>query len=338
MSNEVLPQTFVASLHLEELGNSAWVVDPPSVECAILLEEMASATLHFVCSSHERALALHEAGLTERTHFAVWPPGEQNNALVYLPKSRARLEATLDWCTRSVSPGGTVLLSGHKREGIKSAGKKLKERLGPATKQEFARHCSLWRATVERVAAPLPGLTYWSDPMLGSIEIASLPGAFSMGKMDAGTRLLLSCLPPLNGRVLDLACGAGPIGAWAHRNGAESLVCADDDALAIATCRATMQQNNIACDVRASNGFSGVEGRFSYIVCNPPFHDGVDTRYDIGETIARDAPQFLTQGGEFWLVANRFLRFDKWLAERFVEVSQHADDGRFRVYRAARPR
>ena len=36
-------------------------------------------------------------------------------------------------------------------------------------------------------------------------------GVFSRGEMDAGSALLLECLPMLSGRVLDLGCGWGAL-------------------------------------------------------------------------------------------------------------------------------
>ena len=38
-------------------------------------------------------------------------------------------------------------------------------------------------------------------------------GVFSRDGLDMGTRILLEALPELSGRILDLGCGWGPVGA-----------------------------------------------------------------------------------------------------------------------------
>ena len=46
-----------------------------------------------------------------------------------------------------------------------------------------------------------------------AFTLISDAGVFSRGELDSGTRILLSALPDrLQGRVLDLGCGWGPVG------------------------------------------------------------------------------------------------------------------------------
>ena len=68
---------------------------------------------------------------------------------------------------------------------------------------------------------------------IGSITIV-LPeteGLFSPRGLDRGTRAMLELYPPEPGwRVLDLGCGAGPVGIYAAKIcGAENVVMADID-------------------------------------------------------------------------------------------------------------
>ena len=59
--------------------------------------------------------------------------------------------------------------------------------------------------------------SYWKcyqNDALGDLRIFSLPGVFSANELDNGTSLLLSTLTsPIQGKVLDVGCGAGVIGS-----------------------------------------------------------------------------------------------------------------------------
>jgi 16S rRNA G1207 methylase RsmC len=174
-----------------------------------------------------------------------------------------------------------------------------------------------------------------------ALTLVSLPGVFSEGRLDDATRTLLDVIAwPTRGRVLDLGCGAGPIGLSAKRRvPALDVTLVDVDDYAVEATRRSATVSSLRVDVRSSDGYSAVNGeRFDVIVTNPPFHRGVGTEYEVTRAFVNEAPAHLRPDGAFWLVANAFLPWEEPLRARFATVDVVAQDRRFVVYRATHPR
>jgi 16S rRNA (guanine1207-N2)-methyltransferase len=151
--------------------------------------------------------------------------GSVDSAVVFMPKARSELDLRLALASFLLAPGGRVILVGEKREGIAGAVKQLKTLAPDASKLDSARHCQVWAAQPQSgdSATGHFDMRQWLGwhrfEVAGvSLNVAGLPGIFSDGRLDDGTRLLLEALADmeLNGPVLDFACGAGTIGAWLH--------------------------------------------------------------------------------------------------------------------------
>ncbi|MBX3245651.1 MAG: methyltransferase [Myxococcales bacterium] len=172
------------------------------------------------------------------------------------------------------------------------------------------------------------------------LTLVSLPGVFAEGRLDDATALLLAHLElPSTGRLLDLGCGAGPLGLAAKRRASGLEVwLADADDFAVEAARRGAAANGLDVEVRSSDLYEALPGRFDVIVSNPPFHHGVGTEYEVTRRLIREAPAHLHPRGELWLVANAFLPWAETLDEVFAEVTTIAETRRFRVVRARRPR
>ncbi|MDX1461395.1 MAG: class I SAM-dependent methyltransferase, partial [Xanthomonadales bacterium] len=167
----------------------------------------------------------------------------------------------------------------------------------------------------------------------------SYPGVFAHGRLDEGTSLLLEALQQLGprGRTLDFASGCGVLGAFLGISNPDAeVVLSDDDLLAVSSSRATLQANGVDATIIASDGFSGIQGRFDLIVSNPPFHQGVDTRQRMGMTLLGPARNFLNPRGQLLVVVNRHLPYPAWIQEQFAHSHEFLSNRRFRVLRARR--
>jgi 16S rRNA G1207 methylase RsmC len=187
--------------------------------------------------------------------------------------------------------------------------------------------------------ASSPGLHVGDAP--DALTLVSLPGVFSEGRLDDATRTLLDVIEwPARGRVLDLGCGAGPIGLSAKRRvPALDVTLVDVDDYAVEATRRGAKVNALDVRVSSSDGYAAVKGeRFDVVVTNPPFHRGVGTEYEVTRAFVNEAPAHLRPDGAFWLVANAFLPWEEPLRARFATVDVVAQDRRFVVYRATRPR
>src|SRR3546814_7988841 len=142
----------------------------------------------------------------------------------------------------------------------------------------------------------------------GPLQVISLPGVFSHGRLDVGSALLLEHLDDLpNGRVLDFGCGAGILGATLKRRYPQSnLLLLDVDAFAIESSRRTLAAHGLEADVIAGAGIDAAPRHLAAIVSNPPFHQGVHTSYRASEALIERAAEHLATGWLLTLGANPF--------------------------------
>lgn len=263
-----------------------------------------------------------------------------SGAVLFLPKSRELTDYLLTALAARL-PGAPLWLVGEKRGGIERAARQL-EPFGRPRKLDSARHCQLWQVTVDHVpAAPdLDALArrYPVATADGELQVVSLPGVFSHGRLDVGSRLLLEQLDGLpSGEVLDFGCGAGVLGAALQRRyPASHLHLLDVDAFAVASSRLTLAANALAGQVQAGRGIADAPLGLAAIVSNPPFHQGVHTDYQATEQLLRDAARHLRPGGELRLVANSFLRYAPLIEQHLGPCRVLAERDGFRVYSARR--
>lgn len=135
-----------------------------------------------------------------------------------------------------------------------------------------------------------------------TLEFVTDAGVFSKNELDPGSRLLIESLPPLAGRVLDLGCGWGPVGAFlAKLNPAAQLVLADVNQRALALARRNLKANGVEAEVVESDGFERVEGTFSHVVTNPPIRAGKALIYALFD----EAFRRLEPGGALTIVIRK---------------------------------
>jgi 16S rRNA (guanine1207-N2)-methyltransferase len=76
--------------------------------------------------------------------------------------------------------------------------------------------------------------------------------------------------------------------------------------------------------------------RFDVVVTNPPFHQGLGVEFDVAQQFVRDAAEVLAPSGRLYLVANRFIRYERIMGGLFAEVKTAYQDRRYRVLEAMR--
>jgi 16S rRNA (guanine1207-N2)-methyltransferase len=292
-------------------------------------------------SWHAGELQTLDRRFSGRCSFGVAPPpGEFDAAVLFLPKSRELTDYLLQALAARLD-GRPLYLVGEKRAGVERAAKQL-ARLGRARKLDSARHCQLWQVEIEQApAAPqLDALAHHFTLELedGPLQVISLPGVFSHGRLDVGSALLLEHLDNLpSGRVLDFGCGAGILGATLKRRYPQSeLVLLDVDAFAVESSRRTLAANGLEAEVIAGDGIDAAPRQLAAIVSNPPFHQGVHTSYQASETLIERAAEHLLSGGELRLVANAFLRYPPLIERHLGTCHTLAERNGFRIYRAVR--
>jgi 16S rRNA (guanine1207-N2)-methyltransferase len=147
----------------------------------------------------------------------------------------------------------------------------------------------------------------WTYQLRGyTFTFTSDSGVFSKNEVDFGTRLLIESfeMPNIEGKVLDVGCGYGPIGlAVAKENPARQVIMVDVNERAVELSKLNAKQNSITnVSVYQSNLFEAIENEiFSVILSNPPIRAGKKVVHQIFEL----SYKHLQQQGELWIVIQK---------------------------------
>ncbi len=261
----------------------------------------------------------------------------------------------------ALKAGGSLYIVGAKDRGVLSMAKRMQEYFGNvetlAISKGYRVICSRVGAQfiapqgVEKgmpiganfsgVTPPQPQGTPRGYPGGGSGRDKSGPYAslvFAEGKLDEGTRLLLDALEvqPTD-EALDIGCGAGFIGLHIARLASKGHVTMVDASLAaVAVAQQRVEESGLTnIQVWPSDGARAIlQQRFDLVVTNPPFHQGGIQTTEIAGRFIHEAAQVLRPHGRFYLVANRFLKYEPALRASFKMVEEVGGNTRFKVFRA----
>jgi 16S rRNA (guanine1207-N2)-methyltransferase len=264
--------------------------------------------------------------------------------VIYFPKSKPEFEYLLNNVFNHVKIGAPIYVVGDNKGGVKTCEKLLKPFCTPVKKVDAAKHCALYLTTLNEQSKPFVASDWYKSYQVEinqvELTIYSLPGVFSHGALDMGTRILLENLEGKpEGKILDFGCGAGLIGAYlAKVNENVTITGLDVSALAIESTFKTYQANNIEGTAIISNGLSEVKSTFNQVYSNPPFHSGVKTNYAITELFLNSVKEFIQPRGRLSIVANNFLNYQPLLEKQFGGYNTVAKNRRFNVYHATKGR
>ncbi|HVT75039.1 MAG TPA: class I SAM-dependent methyltransferase [Candidatus Paceibacterota bacterium] len=267
-------------------------------------------------------------------------PAPASGAIVFLPKSKALINMTLALVSEKVAADGVIVLAGANDAGIRSAKDSYEKYIGPVDQKIVGNHSALYVGHNKKLSAGKTwrdflsffSLSYGVADKAVSIEVANIPGVFSAGELDAGTKLLLDTISYDKTAVLDVGSGAGAVGAiYKKKNPAANITMCDKSLLAVKASEETIKKNALEAHIVHSDVFDGIDGRFDLILCNPPFHTGIETNYSFIERFARDAKAHLNRGGQVYIVANSFLPYERVLEKGIGPTEMIADNGKFKI-------
>ncbi|GKW47654.1 class I SAM-dependent methyltransferase [Planococcus sp. NCCP-2050] len=147
----------------------------------------------------------------------------------------------------------------------------------------------------------------WTNTLRGEkFHFQTDSGVFSKGDIDFGSRLLVETYEDssIDGPVLDVGCGYGPIGmAIAKAFPQKEVHMVDVNMRAIELAKKNAEKNSIEnVKIYESDGLSAVaENDFSAILTNPPIRAGKETIFRFYE----EAYEKLKQGGSLWVVIQK---------------------------------
>ena len=128
-------------------------------------------------------------------------------------------------------------------------------------------------------------------------------GVFSKKGLDFGTRTLLENLDltRINGNVLDMGCGYGPIGIYIADNCNASVYMVDINNRSLNLAIKNANLNKVNVNIFESNAYEKVNEKFNFIISNPPIRVGKKVLYQI----LFEAKKYLNKNGELWIVIHK---------------------------------
>ncbi|WP_186576177.1 class I SAM-dependent methyltransferase [Aquibacillus kalidii] len=147
----------------------------------------------------------------------------------------------------------------------------------------------------------------WTFPLRGmQYTFTSDAGVFSKKEVDFGSRTLIESFeePKVNGEILDLGCGYGPIGITLAKTFPERhIVLSDINERAVSLAKKNAQKNSVEnVEFIISDRLESFRERtFAAILVNPPIRAGKQIIYQMFE----ESFQALEPNGELWVVIQK---------------------------------
>jgi 16S rRNA (guanine1207-N2)-methyltransferase len=307
----------------------------------------ALATDSTASTDNLRHVAFHE--YTQREPAATMDVAIMD--LLYQPNNAWMLHG-LELAAYALKVNGRLYVVGAKERGILTMAKRMQALFGNVETLTISKG---HRVVSSRASNPQRNIFFAALRMTEQNEqqpenrledMLSNEAVFAQGKLDAGTSLLLEVLGmPLAvqpaDEALDIGCGAGYLGLHIARLAPQGRVTmVDVSLLTVAVAQRTIDATGLAnIRVLPSDGTQAVlEQRFDLVMTNPPFHHGGIQTTAIAERFIREAAHVLRPRGRFYLVANRFLKYEPALHTYFQMVEEVGGNTRFKVLRALLPK
>lgn len=294
-------------------------------------------------------------------------PWSYDLVVLRVPRERDLLRCQLQVLRPFLNANARVIAFGMTKHMFPDVREMLTAAIGPTRVTAVLKHAVLLIADTDRGTAPDDNSHLDLPPMFRSFPVElpggvavifTLPGTFSHGELDVGTRFLLQHLstPGLDATVVDLGCGSGVLGlALLRLEPRIALHLVDESKLALLSAQRTFGENRVphAAEKSTQDDFgrpivsephfhfedglrSFEDASVDLIVSNPPFHrrgefDPHQTRRLLGQ-----AHRVLRSAGELRIVAVHGARVEPELRALFARTERIVSNDRFAVFSCIR--
>ncbi len=321
-------------------GATLWFTDE-QIDAAAIAAASPRADLHALTNRCDVAAALTARGVsTTLADFDCSAISDLQHVALRIGKEKALVHYLINSALQRLAPGGKLLLSGYKNEGIKTYLDKAAARAGGSCRIE--RNDGALCGIVERGAqlgAALPDQDYAMLRQVAfnaELTLWSKPGIFGWQKLDVGSTFLLEQLttlwPSAPQRVLDLGCGYGYLTMIAARQWPHAeFIATDNNVTAVAACARNMQEATINGSALAADCAATIADSFDAILCNSPFHQGFDVESELTLRFLQSTKRLLRRGGRALFVVNQFIPLERKAAALFSNVAIVARNRSFKL-------
>lgn len=274
------------------------------------------------------------------------PQKQLDTVLIVASRFAEENKALLARAWAALRPGGWLIIAQHNDLGAKRLDGLVKELSGGDISTLTKHHCRAVAAQKqERQNDKL--MEQWQNAMapveVPGTSLRAAPGMFSWRKVDAGSALLVDCLPDhLSGEGADIAAGWGYLSSRVLERYPAIRVLhlyeAERHALDLSRHNLAEYEAKLRfhwCD--AARPLPQVPaGGFDWAISNPPAHDLLGSTPEVTAALFREAKTALKPGGKLWLVAGRHLPYERTLSELFTQVTALQQTGEYKVIEAVK--
>ena len=268
----------------------------------------------------------------------------------YLGNGPVRSAFTM--AARALKPNGTLWFQAHRRHGAETFAKLAAESFSDVVQADIGTaQVRLYKATGPRPHIPTGtgidaivsgGTDHTFTVRSTTVTIRLGEGVFGSRGIDPATTYLLDRAEiPEDAAILDLGCGAGPIGiALAAESRRRRVVMSDVSKAAVDLATANASRNGISrVKVLLSDGVEGLaHDRFDVILSNLPAHRGHIEDPALAARLIAGCARHLVPSGVAWFVVNRARGIEIEASRAFRSVDVVDQNGRYKVVRCASPR
>lgn len=310
-----------------------WVMDEnPAIDGILKLN--GSTSIDVISNRYDTREQMAKLGInTVLSDFDFSELGIYERIVYRISKEKMLTYHVINEALRHLTSDGKLYVTGEKTDGMKSITKQVAElyefdetarKFGNAYLAEFGRPSA---AILDSKRLPTAGYTELRVIKHPLMNFYSKPGVFGWEKVDKGSQLLVSCLPPviqyMKGveSVLDLGCGWGYLMLATQSIPIDVRVATDNNVAAVDAAKRNFSEAGMNVQCLVDDCASQIRQRFDLILCNPPFHQGFQVSDSMTEKFLKSATRLSRRSTRAIFVVNQFIPLQK-LAESYFKESR----------------
>lgn len=340
---------YLAEVNLPNLGNTTLIINDSFGALATALAPFAPMSLSdSYLAQQATRLNLKANGLNEQTVHLLnslqAPIVPIDLLLVKAPKTLALLEDLLHRLRPYLHSKSKIVVAGMLKNLPPSVWSIIQRLIGPTQNSLAKKKARLIFAEFNPELA-IPANPY---PVTYTLErtqysICNHANVFSREQLDIGTRFFLQHLPRhFSGKaIVDLGCGNGIVGLMAAAGNPDAkLHFVDESFMAVASAEQNFTQafgNSRSAIFTVGDTLEEFPAKsVDLILCNPPFHQQQTIGDHLAVKMFKQALKTLRPEGELWVIGNRHLGYQSYLAKLFGASRLVASNSKFVIVKAVK--